>query len=109
MHFFLLQHTQELALQGGRHVANLVEEDRAALGRLKQAPLVVARIGERTSPVTEQLALQERLGNRRAIHGEKRAGRSRALRVQRSSQQLLSRPALANQQDRRVARAPRDR
>jgi hypothetical protein len=70
---------------------------------LKQAALVVARIGERPSPVAEQLALQKRLGDRRAIHGEERAGRSRAPLVQRSSQQLLSCPALTHQQNRRVA------
>ena len=94
---------RSFALQGRSHVANFVEEDRAPLRRLKQAPLVVTGIGERTSPVAEQLALQECLGDRRTIHGEKWAGRSRALLVQRPSQQLLSRPALAHQQDRRVA------
>ncbi len=103
MHFLLLQHAQELSLQGRRHVADFVEEDRPALGRLKQAPLVVMRVGERTAPMAEQLALQECLGDRRTIHGEKWPGRARALLVQRPSQQFLSRPALPHQQDRCIA------
>jgi hypothetical protein len=70
---------------------------------LKQSHLVVTSIGERAAPVTEELALEECLRDRRAIHGEKGAGSSRTLRVQRSSQKLLPRPAFSNQQDRRVA------
>ena len=36
-HFALLQHAQQLDLQRQRHVADLVEEQRAAVGRLEQA------------------------------------------------------------------------
>ena len=43
MHFLLLQDAQELSLQGRRHVADFVEEDRPALSQLKQA-----RAGPRT-------------------------------------------------------------
>ncbi len=103
LHFLLLQHTQELALQGRRHIADLIEEHRPATGQLKQPHLVVTSIGERTAPVTEELAFEECLGDRRTIHGEKGAGGSRTLRVQRSSQKLLPRPAFSNQQDWRIA------
>jgi hypothetical protein len=36
----LLQHAQELDLEGGAHVAHLVQEERAPVGHLEQALLV---------------------------------------------------------------------
>ena len=54
-----LQHAQHLRLRGQRHVADLVEEDRAAIGDLEQAALLRDRAGERTALVTEQLALDQ--------------------------------------------------
>ncbi len=36
----LLQNTQQLGLKGRRRVGNLIQEDRAAVGLIKQASLV---------------------------------------------------------------------
>jgi hypothetical protein len=72
VHFLLLQDAEKLSLQGGRHITDFVEEQRSALSGLKQARLVAARVGKRPPPVTEELALQQRLRNRGTIHREKR-------------------------------------
>jgi hypothetical protein len=44
---------------------NLTETG-AAVGRFQQAALLLARVGERAALVTEQLAFQQLLGQRRA-------------------------------------------
>jgi hypothetical protein len=54
-----LQGAQELHLGGGRHVADLVEEERAAIGALDQALAVAGGPGEGPAHGTEQLALDE--------------------------------------------------
>ena len=57
-HFLVLQHAQKLGLGGQRHVADLVQEQRAAVGMLEQAGFVVGRAGEGTAHVPEQLAFK---------------------------------------------------
>ena len=63
----LLQDAQQLGLQGERHLADLVEEQRAAVGDLEEALLVVVGAGERALLVAEQLALEQVLRHRRAV------------------------------------------
>ena len=46
-----------------RHLADLVEEQRPAVGRLEQPPLLRLRVGEGAALVTEELALQQVLGH----------------------------------------------
>ena len=60
----LLEHAQELGLQAERQLADLVEEQRAAVGHLEAAGLLLGRAGERALLVAEQLALDQRLGER---------------------------------------------
>ena len=55
----LLQHAQQLDLQLGRGGVDLVEENRAGVGRLEAAGAVVDRAGERAANVAEQLAFQQ--------------------------------------------------
>ena len=50
--------------------------------------------GERTFYVPEELGLEERLGESRAIHGHERARCARAPRVDRAGGELLSRAGL---------------
>ena len=45
--FALLQHTEQLHLRRGRHLADLVQKERAAPCRGEQALLVAHRAGER--------------------------------------------------------------
>ena len=53
----LLQHAQQLALQLQRQLAHLVEEQRAAAGRLEAPDAVAHRAREGAAHVSEQLAL----------------------------------------------------
>ena len=52
----LLQHAQELHLQVERQLADLVEEERAAVGLLEEAAPVGDGVGERALLVAEELA-----------------------------------------------------
>src|SRR5215471_20649731 len=68
----LLKDAQHLGLGGRRHVADLVEEQRAtgALLELADAPAVGA--GEGALLVSEQLALQQSLRDGGAVEGQER-------------------------------------
>ena len=65
--FAFLQHAQHLRLRAQRHVADLVEEDRAAVGGDELAGLLAHGAGERSLLVAEQLRLDQLLGDRRAV------------------------------------------
>ena len=54
----VLQHAQQLDLQPHRHVADLIEQQRAAVGGLEQAFLRAGRAGEGALLVAEQLRLR---------------------------------------------------
>ena len=58
----LLQHAQQLDLELERHVADLVEEDGAAVGQLELAEPPVLGVGEGALLVAEQLGLEEGRG-----------------------------------------------
>ena len=96
----LLQHAQQLRLQRGDHGADLVEEDRAAVGQRELALLVGDRAGERAPHVAEQLGLEQRLGDRRAVHLDQRPRPLRAPIVDRPRHQLLAGPGLPGHQHR---------
>ena len=92
---------EKLRLKRDGHVADLVEQQRAALGLDEEPRLVRHRAGERTLHVAEQLALEQRLGNGRAVDRHERPPRPRRFVVQRTRDQPLPRPRLAHHQDRR--------
>ena len=64
----------------------------------------VDRVGEGAPHVAEQLALEQRLGQRRAVHPDERSVATGAREVDLLGEQLLARAALAQQQHRRVGR-----
>src|ERR1700694_6196486 len=70
--FTVGEHAQKPYLQIGRHVANFIEEKRAAVGLLEASAARALRAGERTAFVTEELRFQEVLRYRRGIDGHKR-------------------------------------
>src|SRR5690606_37210249 len=86
----LLEHAQELALQLDRDLADLVEEDRAAVGQLEAADAVAVRAGARALHVPEKLAFEQLAGNRRAVHLHQRTVRARAAGVNRVGDELLA-------------------
>jgi hypothetical protein len=84
------QHAQQAGLQLGRHVADLVEEQGAAVGLLEAAPPLRRRTGEGAALVTEQLGFQQVLRNRSGIQRDERPGCTRAVAVQRTRDQFLA-------------------
>ena len=99
-----LEHAEHPGLGGQRHLADLVEEQGAAVGPGKHALVLGDGPGERPFFVAEQLALEQLLGDRRAVDRDERPGRARRQIVDEARRELLARPALAVQQHRRRAR-----
>jgi len=106
-HRTILEHAEELGLGGHGHVANLVEEERSPVRRGEEALPPAIRSRERALLVTEELGLQQRLGHRRAVHGEEPPSAPRARPVNRLGDQFLPRPALAQEKNGGVARGHR--
>src|SRR5262245_5869425 len=96
----LLDHAQELRLHRARHLADLVQEDGALLGRLEEAAAVLDRAREGAAPMPEELALEQRILECGAIDGEERSVGTRALAMDRAGDELLAGPGLALDQDR---------
>src|SRR5262249_11440335 len=69
-----LQRTQDLGLRLDAHVADFVEEERAARGRLELAAPIRDRAGERALDVTEELGFDQLLGDGGAVHFDERPG-----------------------------------
>ena len=101
-HLVALERAQELHLCRERHVADLVQEQRAAVRFLHEPRSVGHRARERSAGITEQLALDQRFRQRPHVHRDERPLRSLGEDVQRARDQLLARAALAEDQDRAV-------
>ena len=61
-HRALLDRAQQLRLHRQRQVADLVEEQRAAVGGLKEALAIVVGTGERALSIAEEFGLEQLLG-----------------------------------------------
>ena len=88
----LLQRAQHLGLGLDAHVADLVQEQRAAVGQLELSAPPADRAGERAALVTEQLGLDQLLGDGGAVDLDERAVPSRGLGVDGARHQLLAGP-----------------
>ena len=62
--FAFLKHAQQALLKNDAHLADLVEEDRTAAGRLEHSDAILHRASKCAAHVTEQLALEYALGER---------------------------------------------
>ena len=91
----LLEHAQQLRLHRRRQLADLVEEERAAVRRLEAADAPLARAGEGAALVAEELALEQRLRDRGAVHDDEGLVAARAELVDRARDELLAGAALA--------------
>ena len=100
----LLQAPEDLSLQRKRQVADLVEEEGGAGGRLEEADLPGVGAGEGAPLVPEQLALEEVLGDGGAVDGVERPRGARGAGVNGARHQLLARARLAPDQDGGVRR-----
>ena len=105
----VLKHAEELGLERRRHLADLVQEDGAAVGQLELALSPLVRPGEGALLVPEQLARHQLFREGRAVDDDERAPPSRAPGVHGAGEHFLAGTALAEQQHRRGAgrRAPR--
>src|SRR5205823_3027612 len=98
----LLEHAQELDLQLDRHLRDLVEKDRAALGHLEVALALPDGVGERALFVTEDLRLDEERRNGAAVECDEWLAAPARERVDRIRHDLLARARLADDEDVRV-------
>ena len=89
-------------MDGKRHVADLVEEKRAAVRLLEASRAAGDGTGERAFFVTEKLAFQQVFGNGTAVDGDHLLLPPRAIFVHRLGDELLAGAALAGDQNRRV-------
>src|SRR5881397_4144984 len=98
LELLLLDGAQELRLRLERHVAHLVEEERAAVRRLELPLAPRDRARERALLVAEELALDQLLAERRTVHLDQRLRAPRAPVVERVRDQLLAGTAPAADQ-----------
>ena len=94
-----MQHAQQLHLQRQRHIADLVEEQRAARCRPEQPFAAADRAGKGALGMAEQFGLQQLLRQRAAVDGDERLAGARAGRVDRLRHHLFTGAALAVDQD----------
>src|SRR5262249_46483899 len=98
-----LQDAQQLHLHVERDVADLVEEERPAVGQLETPGPVAYGPREGALHVSEKLALQERRRQGRAVDAHERLAGPRARLVEGAGEQLLARARLAAQEHGRGA------
>ncbi len=102
-HGALLDRAQQLALHRQRQLADLVEQQGAAVRGLEEALAVLGGTGEGALAVAEELGLEQGLGDRTAVDRDEGLRRPRALRVDRARDELLAGAGLAADQHRRHA------
>src|SRR5690606_37917712 len=90
----VLQDPQELRLERKRHLRDLVQEEGAAIRELEASGSRPGRPGEGALLVAEDLALDQRFGDRRRVDGDERAVAAAAQGMDRARHHLLARPAL---------------
>ena len=100
----ILDDAQQLGLNRCRHLDQLVEEQRAAMRRFEQSGFVADRAGERPLHVPEHLGLEQRLGERRTVHGNQGTGVPVTVGVNELRDQLFAGSALAGDEHRCVGR-----
>ena len=91
----LLQDPQKLGLQGEWQFADLVEQERPAIGLNEEAGAGRAGVGEGAAHVPEQLTFQQRLGYGGTVDGDEGASAAPAAFVERARDELLTGAALA--------------
>ena len=98
----LLQHAEELDLELRGGGVDLVEKNRAGVGRLEPAGAVGDCSGKGAADVAEELALQQTLGEGAAVDPHEGARTSRRELVDRPRDELLSGACFAEQQHRGI-------
>jgi len=100
----LLEHPEELDLQGLAHPLQLIQEQGPFMGKFKQSGTpALFRAGERAFLISKKLALQQVLRHRRHIDRQKRSVLPSGRFVYRMGEQLLPCAGLPDQKDRALA------
>ena len=94
-----LEKPQQLDLHALVKLADLVEEERAAIGDLEEPLAVHIGTGEGPLAMAEELALDQVLGQRAAVDRDERAAGAIALLVEAARDQFLAGPGLAQDHD----------
>src|SRR5262249_38622703 len=89
-----LEHPEELRLELERKFPHLVQEERAAVGELEAADLLSDGVGEGSSLVAEELALEEGRWDGGTVDLDEGSLAAPAPVVDRACDQLLPRPGL---------------
>src|SRR5262249_1862236 len=95
----IFQDAKQLGLERQRHVADLIEKGRAAVGIFKAPLAQPVGAGKGAGLVAEQLVIEQVFVQSGAIHGHERLVLSRAVGVDRLGNQLLTRAGLALDED----------
>ena len=101
----LLERAQQLRLHVDRELADLVEEERAARRLDEETGALRLRVGEGAARVAEELALEERMRDGRAVDRDEGAALAAATVVNAARDELLAGARLAVDEDRRIALA----
>ena len=80
-------------------LADLVQEERPSLGLLEEPRFVPYSAGERAPHVAEELGLEQRIGDRRAVDGDEGSGRAGTGAVDGPRNHFLAGSALPGDQD----------
>jgi hypothetical protein len=101
LHLTLLENAQQALLHGEAHLADLVQEERAAMRGFDDADAVAYGAGERTTRVAEEFALEERFGERTAVDGDEGCVATVRQPMDSARHQLLADPRLPRDEYRR--------
>ena len=101
----LLEDAEQLGLQGERDFADLIKQDRPAVGQLETPIALVGRAGEGSLLMTEKLALDECLGNGGAVDLDERFVETLAVEENFVRDEFLAGAVLAGNHHRRVGAA----
>ena len=95
----VLEEAEHQRLHAQARLADFVEEDGAAVGELEQAGLVAVGAGEAAAHMTEQLRLEQRIGNRGAVERDQLDVAASALLVNQPRDDFLADTALASEEN----------
>ena len=98
----LSEEPQQQALHPRAGLADFVHEHGAAVRHFEHADAIAIGAGEAAALVAEQLALEERFGDGRAVDRDERIAAPRAPGVNQTGDDFLPDPALAGDEDLRV-------
>jgi len=86
----ILEDGEELGLETGRKLGDLIEEQGAAVGLLDEAAVRLQCAGEGAADVAEEFGFKQRLGDARAIHGDEGCSGTRAGVVDDASEEAFA-------------------